>query len=123
MMPAVIGVGAAAAAAGTEGAAPASAPRLYPHEAQKRLPVVLTWPHWGQETAAAPGGAEGDGAGAGCDADLTAGAGAVGTGAGTGAAAAGAATAGTPCGGVLEEKGLAWAEPRGSSAPQPKQNL
>src|SRR3954466_8059095 len=109
-----------AAAGAAEGLAPASAPRLYPHDAQKRLPVPFTCPHCGQVTVppAAPGAAEGRAA-------RGAATGAGGAGGGTGAGGGGGmgtATAGTPCGGVAAENGFA-ATARGSSAPQPKQNL
>ena len=71
-----------------------------------------------------PAGAA-DGAGAGCDAGRAAGAATAvaAIGEAAGATGAGAAIAGTPWGGVLDVNGLAWDEPRGSSAPQPKQNL
>ena len=114
--------GGADAAGGPDGLAPVSALKLYPHDAQKRLPVVFTCPHCGQVTATAPAGGAPDGeacAATAAGAAIGGAATGIGMGAGTGA---GAATAGTPCGGVAAEKGFA-AAARGSSAPQPRQNL
>jgi hypothetical protein len=98
MMPAPTGVAGAAAGAGTEDEAPPSAPRLYPHEAQKRLPA-LTCPHWGQGTPAPGGGTEAVTAGGMLDVTTGGATGAGGgaeTGGGGAATGAGAAAGETP---------------------------
>ena len=124
--------GAEPVATGTGAAAAATAEgepgvRRKPQDPQKRLPGPFMWPHCGHgdllATTAATAPllpAEGLAAGA-----ATGAAGADGAAAGGAAAAeamAEAEAAFTPCGGVWGENAFG-AESRGSSAPQPRQNL
>src|SRR5579872_1100815 len=143
---AAAGSGAAAGAEAGLGAAP---PRRKPHEPQKRFDGEFTCPHCGQVTVpglplgamtvpaaftgAGAGAAGATGAAGGIGARDCTGDGAIATvppraatpaaGAGAGACTAAAACAARmPWGGVPGEKGLGAAS-RGSSAPQPRQNL
>jgi hypothetical protein len=124
------------------GAEAATFERLNPQEAQNLNAVELTWLHWGHVTVSPLGGVDGSGArGIGAGDDIGAGSGCAGStpdegrriGAEPPAVAGGAAGEGTdtgriaaaafiPCGGVRGANGLGAAS-RGSSAPQPRQNL